>query len=90
MDAKIKTANAIELYIKEYEERKMSAGYGGEHHDGGHRHAMLILNAFYAGIDYNEKGIFPDFLSNYIQEAENMEDPDYKKYLELKKKFKEN
>ncbi len=80
---------AIKLYKKDYEDRKMNAGYGGEQHDGGYDAAMNILAAFYAGMAFEKHGEIPNFLRDYIQEAKNLEDPEYRKYLELKKKFED-
>lgn len=80
---------AKKLYVIDYQDRKMNAGYGGQQHDGGYDAAMNVLSAFNAGVAFTKHKTPPDFLKDYIQEAENLEDPEYRKYLELKRKFED-
>lgn len=76
---------ALDAYVKAAYRRKENAAYGGEHHDGGYQHSVDLVKAYIAGVD----GSLPPFIDEkYFIEAKKVkEDPDYIKYLELKKKF---
>jgi hypothetical protein len=71
--------SVMELVLKEAKNREMSAAYGGERGDGGARILRAQVEIFRAGLD----GRIPDEWKSYEKQL----DPEYKRYLELKKKF---
>ncbi len=68
---------------------KENAGYGGFHHDGGAREMIDSAETFQAGVHFGMKlsTKLPDGCYEYIKKKRAEEDPEYKKYLELKEKF---
>ena len=60
-----------------------NAGFGGHMHDGGASVMHSRADAYEAGLH----GTIPDFLADYVKEAEQAEDPEYATFLRLKKKF---
>jgi hypothetical protein len=69
------------------EDKRQSAGYNGEWSDGGAGELEKMASCFEAGLI----GAVPACLKKYYDEFEIQwakdNDPEYKKYLELKKKF---
>lgn len=60
-----------------------NAAYGGAMHDGGASRMRAEAIAYEDGLERT----IPSFLEPFIKEVNRQEDPDYAKFLELKKKF---
>ena len=75
---------ALQIYIETKKDDKANAEYNGEMGDRGYSHAMELVAAYNAG----RNNIVPSFLEKYIEEATlQMTDPNYVKYLYLKRKY---
>lgn len=64
-------------------DKRETAGYNGEWHDGGAQALEDVADAFESGL----KGGMPKPLVKYYVEFTKATDPEYQKYLELKSKF---
>jgi len=69
--------------IKKAEDARTSAAYSGSMTDGGCHLNLEALKAFAYGWNHE----FPPEWEGDVKKKENEQDPDYKKYLELKKRF---
>lgn len=69
----------MEIVMKEATNREMSAAYGGERGDRGASILRGEVEMYKAGME----GRVPDSWKKYEKQL----DPEYKRYLELKKKF---
>jgi len=76
---------AKERWQEKAKEAEYNAGMEGRYDDGGCTHMLQLLSAFEHGL----RGEVPSFLSSTYKQVENEMDPEYEKYLELKKKFEE-
>jgi hypothetical protein len=65
------------------EQRRLDAGYSGSYDDGGARMLEEKVEAWEAGLN----GTIPKCISNLHKEFSKTIDPEYQKYLELKKRF---
>lgn len=72
------------------EDKRMTAGYNGEHHDGGAKALLKELNAFQCGINQR----FPESWEEYIRKAQKeleieelLDVEEYQEYLRLKNKY---
>lgn len=77
---------AYELIIaklKDAEGKRVSAGFAGSWGDGGCSHEMNALRLFAYGWNHE----FPPEWNDEIKQKENEKDPEYAKFLELKKRF---
>lgn len=80
------TAIADALIIGQMEEaddKRISAGYSGSWSDGGCAQMLDALRLFAYGWNHE----FPPEWRNTIKQQENEKDPEYEKFLELKKRF---
>jgi hypothetical protein len=64
-------------------ERREAAGFNGAMHDGGAREIEAQIRIYEAG----QKGVMPEAWVEFQREFDRATDPEYTKYLELKKKF---
>lgn len=63
--------------------KELDAGMGGRHDDGGARILRQQISFYQMG----RNGTIPSDWERYANELKNEKDPEYAKYLELKKKF---
>jgi hypothetical protein len=73
----------IQLVLAEANSRRLDAGYGGRMDDGG----ASALETQVAYFNYGRTDTLPPEWIKFEKQAIAEADPDYKKYLELKKKF---
>lgn len=74
---------ALEKYRNSADSAEQSAAYNGSMHDGGAGLMRAQAIAYEDGLD----GKIPSFLMPFIKQINREEDPDYRKYLELKGRF---
>ena len=67
--------------------RALNAAYGGEHSDGGASAEINRLCAFLDGVLYAETGKLLGPYAEALKSIKLQQDPEYQKYLDLKKKF---
>ena len=65
------------------EEKRKTAGYNGSWDDGGAGNLENIADAFECGLS----GMIPNCLKSLHKEFLRTQDPEYQKYLDLKRKF---
>ena len=74
-------------YVKNrLDSQKRNAGLGGEHHDGGYRRGMAVLEAYECGKAGYHLSMVPEFLP-FVNGWNKESDPDYDEYVRLHKKF---
>ena len=73
----------VRLVRKEANRLIISAASSGLPHDNGAKHLKELAEYWEAGF----KGLIPDGFDPYLKQYKKTQDPDYSKYLELKKKF---
>jgi hypothetical protein len=73
------TSRIIDIILKDAENIRITAGFYGSFDDGG----ASVLESQVKFYEYGARGIIPPEWKKY----ENKLDPEYSKYLELKKKF---
>jgi len=71
------------IYTNEAQIRYVNATYSGKSHDGGKNELLKQIECFQAGLNRKTPECWNAFTKQYNKEN----DPEYKKYLELKKKF---
>lgn len=76
-------AKAISKLREEADDVERNAAYGGAMHDGGASRMRAEVIAYEAGL----KRTIPPFLEPFVKQIEREEDPEYSKFLELKRKF---
>jgi thiamine kinase-like enzyme len=76
-------SKVLAIVKEDIENRRTIAAYNGERSDGGAGHIQRELDVFLAVVN----GHFPPTWKSYIEKAKQEGDPEYEKYLELKKKF---
>jgi hypothetical protein len=69
--------------LKDAEECRVSAGYGGRYDDGGAGQLTAIVDAWTCGL----RGEVPFALIKYQKQANKESDPDWQLYQQLQKKF---
>jgi hypothetical protein len=69
--------------LKKAQIKRLNAGYSGDGGDGGAREIENSIKIYKAGME----GTLPDVWIGYWKEFQMENDPEYAKYLELKKKF---
>jgi hypothetical protein len=69
--------------LRKAERLESDAAHGGCEHDGGASHLRELVSVWVACVD----GYFPEVFCKYQKEYHLANDPDYAKYLELKKRF---
>lgn len=74
---------AKNLYLKAADNAEQNAGFSGLMSDGGASVMRKQVKAFMDGLDQ----VVPDFLAPYVTQIVRESDPEYAKYLELKKRF---
>jgi len=72
------------LVLKQAEDNRNSAGYGGSMTDGG----ASLLEAQVRFYDYGARGVIPPEWEQHAKEAKAQADPEYAEYLRLAAKFK--
>lgn len=75
--------NAIALARSRASELQTAAAHDGRYDDGGAAHLRGLIDAYVAGT----RGAVPPFLEPFMKQAEDEADPEYAKYLELRRKF---
>lgn len=83
MEPKLLIDKIIALILKDAEDRRTAAGYGGRFDDGG----AGILQAQVQFYQYGARGILPPEWNEYRKQAETQADPEYAEYVRLKRKF---
>lgn len=73
----------IELVLRDARNRKESAGFSGRWDDGG----ASTLETQVEYYNYGRAGTVPPAWAKFVQQADRESDPEYAKYLELKRKF---
>lgn len=76
-------AKALTKFRKSADDVEKGAAYDGAMHDGGASRMRSEAIAYEAGL----KRIVPPFLEPFVKEVNREEDPEYVKFLELKKRF---
>ena len=74
----------VDFVRKVAAQKRMDAAYGGFHSDHGASELETRLECWVNGID----GAIPKVLQSYYDEFQRDQDPEYKEYLRLQKKFK--
>lgn len=74
---------ALMRYRKAADAVEKGAALGGSMDDGGATKMRDLANAYQSGLNRT----VPDFLIPFIKEINRETDPEYQKYLKLKKKF---
>lgn len=82
----IKLNAIITTVVKNIVETELTYAYNGEYSDGGASYEAKCLLAFLDGINYVKTGVTTVYKKE-LREINNNQDSEYKKYLELKKKF---
>lgn len=77
------TRDLLEYILLEAQSRRISAAYGGAMHDNGASDLESQVEVYVAGL----KRVSPSCWEPLVQAFNRDHDPDYAKYLELKKKF---
>lgn len=72
----------VKQKMKEAEKKRLSAAYGGSWGDGGCSRTLDALRLFAYGWNHE----VPPEWESIIKQKENERDPEYEKFLELKKK----
>ena len=67
-------------------ERSLNAGYSGSWSDGGAGDSVREFKAFLQGVQFAETGKAGRY-QELVDQFHRAQDPEYKKYLELKEKF---
>lgn len=87
MDKKL-LDKVIELRLADAESARLSAAYGGAYHDGGSGNLLNQVKFF----NYGRNGTFPPEWNETLKKAKKIllqeeNSVEYRKFLELKKKF---
>lgn len=84
-DSKISNnINGFFIYlINKAHSMRESAGYNGDHHDGGARGLEIQVEAYRAGM----ASTIPPCWKTYYEEFTKTQDPEYQTYISLKQKF---
>lgn len=76
-------AKAISKFHEAADKIEKDCAYSGTMHDGGASRMRSEVIAYEAGL----RRIIPSFLEPFVKQIEKEEDPEYSKFLELKRKF---
>lgn len=76
----------VEAVLLSAGNNSLNAGYSGSHSDNGAGASIEALKAFLSGYNLAKGGNAGKY-QNIIAEHKKVNDPEYKQYLELKKKF---
>lgn len=76
--------NAVMKKVRaQADSKRLDAGMGGHHHDGGASAMLREAEMFEDGMN----GIVPQTWIEYAKEIRNEADPEWEKYQQLKNKF---
>lgn len=75
--------NALTLARAKAKEKRAAAGFDGRMDDGGAGHLEALCNAYQSG----RRGEVPDFLTDFVAQAEREADPEWCAYQRLHAKF---
>ena len=75
--------NALALAKTHAIELQTAAAHDGRHDDGGAGQLNGLIHAYIAGTE----GTVPGFLEPFMKKAQAMDDPEYRQYMNLRRKF---